>query len=100
MPEQKPLNRPAGVEVTPAMIEAGVDALCSTSDESVSCRPVESVAEVYAAMETARGDVEPTPAMITAGGAVLEKEIPGAVPTGRCQSVAEDVFMAMIGLLR
>ena len=44
-------------------------------------------------------DIEITPKMIEAGGAVLEREIPGAAPTGRCQSVAEDVFMAMIGLL-
>lgn len=47
------------IEITPKMIEAGVDALCFSSDESVSCRPVEIlesiVVEVYGAMNTARG---------------------------------------------
>ena len=47
------------VEITPAMIGAGIDALCRSSDESVSCRPLEVlgliVAEVYEAMDTARG---------------------------------------------
>ena len=46
------------VEITPAMIGAGIDALCRSSDESVSCRPLEVlgliVAEVYEAMDTAR----------------------------------------------
>ena len=46
------------IEITPAMIDAGIDALCLSSDESVSCRPLEVlgliVAEVYEAMDTAR----------------------------------------------
>ena len=44
-------------------------------------------------------EIEVTREMIEAGSAVLEREIPGAAPAGRCQAVAEDVFMAMIELL-
>ena len=48
--------------------------------------------------ENGQAGVEITPEMIEAGGAILQREIPGAAPAGRCQSIAEDVFMAMIDL--
>ena len=46
------------IKITPEMVDAGIDALCLSSDESVSCRPLEVlgviVVEVYEAMDNAR----------------------------------------------